>query len=66
MFIIDLSAAIDKNSNIETFDLQADLKFNFLSMGIIYSALVKNADYFFKHFNDSISEDGGSNIKIYQ
>ena len=64
MFIINLSAVINKGSDVESFNLQADLEFDFLSMGIAHSALVKSTDHLFKHFDGSADENDDSNVEM--
>ena len=66
VLVVNLNAVIDENDDVKVLDLQADLESNFLPMGIAHSVLIRNTDYFFKHFDGSIDGDGGSDIETCQ
>ena len=65
-FIIDLNTAINENSDVETLNLQVNLESDFLPMGIAHSALIRNADHLFKHFNSSTNGDDDSDVEMCQ
>ena len=66
MFIVDLSAVIGENSHVEVLGLQANLKSNFLPMGIAHCTPARDADHLFKHLDSSTGENGDSSIETYQ
>ena len=57
---------INESSDVETFNLQTDFESDFLPISIAHSALIKNTDHFFKHFNDDADENDNSDVEIYQ
>ena len=66
VLIVNLNAVINESSGVEALDLQADLESDFLPMGIAHSALVRNADHLFKHFDGSTDEDDDNDVEICQ
>ena len=66
VLIIDLSAAIDENDDVKSFNLQVDFKSDFLPIDITHSALTENADHLFKHLNNSVDGNDDSNVETCQ
>ena len=56
---------INKNGDVEIFNLQVNFEFNFLLMSIAHNISVKNINHLFKHFNDSAGENDDSDVEIY-